>query len=182
MACLKTLSFCTEHQQDLVRPLAKSAPHCTNIRDADTGETVLHRLTRTRQSLQTWLDVCPDVPPVADGQGKTTVEVALRLNQIDAAQALWQKLPPSTTSIAASLLLQNLWSLPDECEPLVVAEKLSDQKSYIQWGLWSYGGPHALGKPMPRPCSRLREFYLLRCVCVCVCVCVRTCACVCVQA
>ena len=87
-----------------------AAPHCSNIRDAYTGETVLHRLTRERQveSLQKWLGACPNAAPVADNQGLTAVQVAVQLDQIVAAQALWQKMPASITSISASLVMDEL--------------------------------------------------------------------------
>ena len=94
--------------------MAEAAPHCCNIRDAQTGETVLHRLAHARQmeSLQKWLSVCPDVAPVADEQGLTAVQVAVQLDQIIAAQALWQKMPASITSISASLVMV-VWLAPD---------------------------------------------------------------------
>lgn len=117
---------CSAHQQEQVRSLAECAPHCSNIRDVATGETMLHCMVRTRQveSLIKWLGLCPHVEPLVDAQGQTALQVALQLDEIESAQALWKALSPSLTSVSASLVMQELQSMsrthPDLVRPFLL--------------------------------------------------------------
>ena len=88
---------------------------------------MLHYLTRTWQveSLKELISACPGVVPVADGQGKTAVEVALQLDQIDAAKLQWQKLALFTTPVSASLMMQEL-QLMSKAHPYLVRPFLLD--------------------------------------------------------
>lgn len=129
------LAFCSQHLQEDLGSIVEDAPHCSNIRDKDTGETVLHQLARARQtkSLQKWLSACPHATPVADNQGLTAVQVAVQLEQIDSAQAMWEArvaLPSFITSISASLVLQELQLLP-KTHPHLVRSFLLDVEPAI---------------------------------------------------
>ena len=79
----RAASLLSEYREELVGSMVGAAPHCSNIRDAQTGGDSPSPAARARQvgSLQKWLGACPDAAPVADHQGLTAVQVAGALDR-----------------------------------------------------------------------------------------------------
>ena len=126
------LIFISEQYPELVGQLAQSAPHLVNIRDPQTGDTVLHHPARTRQTeqLHAWLDSGATVTPIKNVEGQTAVMVAISMEQIDVAQLLWRALPCPVNLIAASLVLEELRMLPMS-HPHLVKSFLEDVEPAI---------------------------------------------------
>jgi WD40 repeat protein len=126
------LIFISEQYPELVSSLARSAPHLVNIRDPETGDTILHHLARTRQTemLHAWLDSGATVTPIKNAEGQTAVIVAIIMEQIDVAQLLWRALPRPVNLLAASLVLEELCMLP-MTHPHLVKSFLEDVEPAI---------------------------------------------------
>eukprot|EP01052_Picozoa_sp_SAG31_P034627 SAG31_NODE_4072_length_3614_cov_7.146230_2_plen_969_part_00 len=110
---VERLALISEEDPEHAGTLASVAPHCVNIRDPTAGETLLHRLARTRQvqPLQMWLGHGATVVPVVDVRGRTAVSVALEMEQVDIAQSLWRGLVRPLNILSASSVLNELQML-----------------------------------------------------------------------
>ena len=126
------LVFISEQYPELVVALAQSAPHLVNIRDSETGDTVLHHLARTRQTeqLHVWFDSGATVTPIKNAEGQTAVMVAISMEQTDVAQLLWRALPCPVNLFAAALVLEELRMLPMS-HPYLVKSFLEDVEPAI---------------------------------------------------
>eukprot|EP01052_Picozoa_sp_SAG31_P028872 SAG31_NODE_2824_length_5038_cov_3.060336_3_plen_1003_part_00 len=104
------LTFISENHPELVLSIAKSAPQCVNIRDPETGDTLLHYLARTRQmhALRNWVDNGAKMTPIENSKGQTALMVALEMEQSDIARLLWSNMANTLSFISASLISEEL--------------------------------------------------------------------------
>eukprot|EP01048_Picozoa_sp_COSAG05_P014437 COSAG05_NODE_1636_length_4365_cov_8.688467_5_plen_500_part_00 len=99
-----------------VAKLVKRLPHCVNIRDTKTGDTVLHLCAcdGNVDGLRCLLsDTGASYTPVLNASGITALELAIQRQYQDCARELWQQLTPSlneTTALHVSSTLALLAS------------------------------------------------------------------------
>lgn len=90
----------------------KQLPHCVNIRDNDTGDTVLHLCARDGNvdGLRCLLgaDTGATYTPVRNVNGVTALELAIRNRYQVCAQELWQYLTPSLNETTAPYVSNTL--------------------------------------------------------------------------
>jgi hypothetical protein len=91
--------------------LAQLAPHCLNIRDATTGNTLLHHCASIRNALLAGACLAPKgavFVPIANNEGKTALHMALELRDQSMIQILAMSLTPDLNDTTGALLTDAL--------------------------------------------------------------------------
>jgi WD40 repeat protein len=87
--------------------LIGGAPHCLNIRDATTGNTLLHHCANTGNTALAAACLAPEgavFVPIANAEGKTALHVALERREQSMARMLAEHLTPQLNDTTAALL------------------------------------------------------------------------------
>jgi hypothetical protein len=94
-----------------VGDLMGRAPHCVNVRDAITGDTVLHHCANTGNMTIAEAFLAPEAivfVPIANADGKTALHVALERYEQPLARLLAESVTPQLTDATAALLTDAL--------------------------------------------------------------------------
>jgi hypothetical protein len=95
----------------VVTDLMGRAPHCLNIRDAATDDTLLHHLANIGNITVMEACLCSEAAvfvPIANATSKTALHVALERRQQALARVLVENLTPDLTDATAALLTDAL--------------------------------------------------------------------------
>ena len=111
----------TELSPDDVGGVVSAAPHCLNIRDPDTGDTVLHHYARQRQAkaIASWLSGGASVTPIRNHDGHTALQVAIAGQEKTIAKLLWRNLTHSLNYVSSPLVTEELQTLAETMPELV---------------------------------------------------------------
>jgi hypothetical protein len=104
------------------------APHCLNIRDAETGNTLLHHCADTGNEALAAVCLAPEgavFVPIANSEGKTALHVAFERREPSVARVIAESLTPHLNDVMAALLTGALraaaLTMPEAVLPLLNA-------------------------------------------------------------
>ena len=118
-----------EMRPDFIPQLIISMPHCINVRDPRTGDTVLHHVARARRCdlVSAWFGCAQSrYTPILNNDGDTPVQVAIRCHEKVIARTLWRALAPSSMNAITSPLLTDELALLASTVPELVPQFLRD--------------------------------------------------------
>ena len=104
----------SEESPETMQSLVTAAPHLVNIRQPESGDTVLHHLARERKAdtidalLETQTCV---VTPIQNAEGHSVVFLAIELQEKRIAKALWRHMTPSLNFVSSPLVTKELQHL-----------------------------------------------------------------------
>ena len=113
----------TDAGADAVANVVSQAPYCVNIRDPDTGDTVLHHFARQRQlrAIAMWLQKGVRVTPIRNDAGHTALQVAILGQEKTIAKMLWRKLTSALNYVSSPLVTEELRTLAETMPELVLS-------------------------------------------------------------
>lgn len=118
---------------ETVRTVIDAAPHLLNIRDPESGDTVLHQLTREREveRIAELLQTCT-VAPIPNSSRTSQLGVAIEMQDKRAARLLWRRLPQPLTHVSLPLVVQDLRKMARKIPELVLPFLLGVENNVLR--------------------------------------------------
>jgi hypothetical protein len=108
MTPLQLFNLLTNSPQQVA--LVERLPHCLNIRDKETGDTLLHLFTHegNAEAIRLVLSGNGVYMPIENVEGDTALDLAIKLSEREIAKELWSHLTPTLNEKTALYMTKTL--------------------------------------------------------------------------